>query len=493
MITSSIPLFHTSQIRECERIAIHDKDVSESELMSIAGEAAFNALRQLFPSSNNLLVYCGSGNNAGDGYVLAQLAHEAGYLVTIKQYKLPDALPPAAKAAALAALDAGINCQNLQDEISADVDLIVDSLLGTGLSGPVTEVMSAAIHQINTSQLPVLSIDIPSGLDADTGCVMGACVHATATITFIAYKLGLMTMDGPDYCGKIVCHDLDLTNCVAAITPAAKSLGTELSAILLPKRLRNCHKKDFGHVLIVGGGMGMPGSVLLAASAAMRVGAGLVSIATRPEYANGAFAHLPEAMIYGIKRASEVLPLLEKSTVCVLGPGLGTDSWATKLFQLIVASKKTVVIDASALRILAHVPQQCDNWVLTPHPGEAADLLDCSVGEIQADRYQSVISLQSKYGGQVVLKGAGSLVRTAEPATYLCNAGNSGMATAGMGDVLSGVIAGLAAQGLSLADATKLGVSLHARAADRAVEKEGERGLIASDLMSWLRFLVNEI
>ena len=493
MITSSIPLFHTSQIRDCERIAINNLGISETELMATAGKAAFNALGQLFPSSKNLLVYCGSGNNAGDGYVLAQLAHEAGYRVTIKQYKLPDDLPPAASAAALAARDAGINCQSLEDDIGTDADLIIDSLLGTGLSGPVNALMSAAIQQINNSRLPVFSLDIPSGLNADTGCVMGACVQATATITFIACKLGLMTMDGPDHCGKIVSHDLGLTNFVTTITPAANLLGTEFSAGLLAKRLKNCHKKDFGHVLIVGGGMGMPGSVLLAANAAMRVGAGLVSIATRPEYANGALAHLPEAMIYGIKRASQLPSLLEKSTICVLGPGLGTDYWATKLFQLILASKKPVIIDASALRILAHTPQQRDNWVLTPHPGEAADLLACSVDDIQADRYQSVVSLQTKYGGQVVLKGAGSLVRTAEPATYLCNAGNPGMATAGMGDVLSGVIAGLAAQGLSLADATKLAVSVHARAGDRAIEKEGERGLVASDLMPWLRFLVNEI
>lgn len=493
MITSSIPLFHTSQIRECEHIAINDLGILETELMAIAGQAAFNALRQLFPSSKNLLVYCGSGNNAGDGYVLAKLAHEAGYPVTIRQYKLPNELPPAARAAAQAALDAGINCQNLHDDISPNADLIIDSLLGTGLSGLVNAVMAAAIHQINSSQLPVLSIDIPSGLNADTGCVMGACVRASATITFIACKLGLMTMDGPDHCGKIVYHDLNLANCVAMITPAATSLGTELPVSLLPKRLKNCHKKDFGHVLIVGGGMGMPGSVLLAANAAMRVGVGLVSIATRPEYANAALAHLPEAMIYGIDCASQLRSLLEKSTLCVVGPGLGTDSWAKKLFQLVLASKKPLVIDASALRLLAHAPQQRDNWVLTPHPGEAADLLACSVADIQTDRYHSVVSLQARYGGQVVLKGAGSLVRTAEPATYLCSAGNPGMATAGMGDVLSGVIAGLAAQGLLLADATRLAVSLHARAADRAVEKTGERGLIASDLMSWLRYLVNEL
>lgn len=492
MITIGTPLFHTNQIRDCERIAITDLNISEQELMEQAGKAAFSALKQFFPLSKKIHIYCGSGNNAGDGYVLAHLAHQAGYDVAINQYKSTDNLPPAAKAAAFAALDAGLDCKPLTHEIDQDVDLIIDALLGTGLSGAVNEAISTAIHQINNSLLPVLSLDIPSGLNADTGCVMGACVQATATITFIGCKLGLMTMDGPDYCGKIVCHDLGLTACLKKIEPAARVLSTELSAVLLPKRLKNCHKKAFGHVLVAGGGLGMPGSVLLAANAALRVGAGLVSIATRPEYANGAIGCLPEAMIHGITRASEMDSLIENATVCVLGPGLGTDKWAMRLFQSILASKKTLIVDASALRILAKNPEIRSNWVLTPHPGEAADLLACSVRDIQNDRYQSVAALQVKYGGNVVLKGVGSLIRTAEPETYLCNAGNPGMATAGMGDVLSGAIAGLVAQGLSLADATKLAVNIHARAADKAVAKKGERGLIASDLMPWLRCLVND-
>lgn len=492
MITSDIPLFHTSQIRDCERIAITDLDMSELELMAKAGKVAFSALKRLFPLSKKLLVYCGFGNNAGDGYVLAKLAHEAGYLVVVNQYKSPDQLPAAARAAALAALAAGVCCQRPEDEIKHEIDLIIDALSGTGLSGNVNETLATAIQQINNSQLPVFSMDIPSGLNADTGCMMGACVRATATITFIACKLGMMTMDGPDCCGKIVCHDLGLSRCLATMSPTAHVMGTELSATLLPKRLKNCHKKDFGHVLVIGGGLGMPGSVLLAANAALRVGAGLVSIATRPEYANGTYARLPEAMIYGIERAADMQSLIESATVCVVGPGLGTDAWAIDLFECLVASQKPLVIDASALRLLARTPSQRDNWVLTPHPGEAADLLACSVAEIQADRYQSIASLQSRYGGHVVLKGVGSLVRTADSATYLCNAGNSGMATAGMGDVLSGVIGGLMAQGLQLADATRLAVSLHARAADKAVANKGERGLIASDLMPWLRFLVND-
>jgi len=492
MITPGASLFLTSQIRDCERIAITDLAVTETELMASAGRAAFNALKQLFPSSKKLLIYCGNGNNAGDGYVLASLAHKAGYGVIINQYKAPDKLPPAAMEAAKTALDAGISCQYMEDFIDNEADLIVDALLGTGLSGEVRDPLLTAINQINASELPVLSIDIPSGLNADTGQVMGVCVRATATITFIGQKFGMMTLDGPDYCGEIHCHDLALRSCLLAMPPAAQILDSHLSASLLPKRLRNCHKNNFGHVLVIGGNKGMPGAVCLAAIAALRVGAGVVTIATRSEYAGSALSGFPEVMIYGIEQATDILPLIERATVCIIGPGLGMDDWATQLFGQVIAAQLPMIIDASALRILARTPQKDDNWVLTPHPGEGASLLGCSADEIQADRYKAVYMLQKKYGGNVVLKGVGSLVRTDEPATFLCREGNPGMATAGMGDVLNGVIAGLAAQGLSLADAAKLGVWLHANAGDLAVRKQGERGLIASDLMPFLRLLVNE-
>ena len=493
MITPSVSLFQTSQIRDCERMAITDLNIKETELMAVAGRAAFEALTSLFPLAKKIVVYCGSGNNAGDGYVLALLAYQAGFHVAINQYKSHDKLPAAAQDAAKAALAAGIPCRQYRDgPIDSDVDLIVDALLGTGLCAEVHEPLFSAINQINVSEHPVLSLDIPSGLHADTGRVMGICVRATATITFVGQKIGMMTLDGPDYCGQIVSHDLMLSACLATIYPAARILDSSLATVLLPKRLKNCHKNNFGHVLVIGGGEGMPGSVCLAALAALRVGAGVVTVATRPPYATRAIDGLPEAMIYGIDKADDIIPLIDRATVCIIGPGLGTDVWATQLFNQVIASQLPMIIDAGALRILAEAPQHEDNWVLTPHPGEAADLLGYSTAEIHADRYQAVSLLQEKYGGNVVLKGVGSMVRTDEPATFLCRAGNSGMASAGMGDVLSGVIAGLAAQGLSMADAAKLGVWLHASAADLAVRKQGERGLIASDLMPFLRLLVNE-
>jgi NAD(P)H-hydrate epimerase len=492
MLTNGVALFHSSQIRECERIAVKKLGVTEMELMARAGMAAFKVMRHQFPTVQKIAVFCGSGNNAGDGYVLARLAHEAGYSVIINQYKQPDQLPPAAREAALDAISAGVPCQAMDDSVDQDTQLIVDALLGTGLQGDVREPMIGAIHLINSSELPVLAMDVPSGLDADTGKVMGACVRASATVTFIGYKLGLMTLDGPDQSGHISCHDLDLSACLATLIPIAHVLKYDSTAASLPKRPRNCHKRDFGHVLVIGGDYGMPGAVGLVAEAALRVGAGMVTIGTRPEHAHQALARLPEAMVYGLKTVNDLMPLIANATHCVIGPGLGTSDWAKELFIQVIASQLPMIIDASALRLLAQFPQQDDNWVLTPHPGEAASLLGCSTQSIQADRYHSVSQLQVTFGGNIVLKGVGSLVRTAEPATYLCDAGNPGMATAGMGDVLSGVIAGLAAQGLSLEEAAKLGVWIHAHAADLAVRHEGERGLIATDLMSYLRHLVNE-
>lgn len=456
--------------------------------MADAGHAAFTVLRQKFPSAHKLLIFCGSGNNAGDGYVLARLALEAGYSVMIHQYKPVEYLPPAAANAAVEAMAAGVACQYMDEGIEADADLIVDALLGIGIHGMVKPLVAAAINQINDSGLPVLALDIPSGLDADTGKVMGVCVRATVTVTFLGCKTGMMTLDGPDYCGEIICPDQSMTS---RLIPAATILNKHCLSDYLPGRNKNCHKKNFGHILMIGGGEGMPGAISLSAQAAMRSGAGMVTVATRPEYASCTIPNLPEALLYGINEVQEIIPLIQKASVCLIGPGLGTDEWAVQLFLQVIAAQLPMVIDASALHILAENPQQDDNWVLTPHPGEAAALLDTSVSMVQNNRFRAAASLQKKYGGNVVLKGVGSLIRTEEQKTFLCAAGNPGMATAGMGDVLSGVIAGLIAQGMSLHQSACAGVWLHARAADKAAAEGGERGLLASDLMPFIRMLVN--
>ncbi|MFC3908790.1 NAD(P)H-hydrate dehydratase [Legionella dresdenensis] len=491
-MTLTVPVCTTSQIRSLERYAISQIGMSEQELMYEAGLAAFNNLKQLYPSAQKITVFCGGGNNAGDGYVLARLAFKAGYDVTINYYKPLEALPEAASTEAQAAISAGIPCVPIEQWEDIDADVIIDALLGIGLTGNVRDPLAAAINLINSSNTPVIALDIPSGLNADTGQVMGTCVIADVTSTFVAYKAGLVTLDGPDYCGQIICNDLGIDLQTARnFQPIATLIDDQIAEKNLQPRKRNCHKGDFGHVLIIGGGPGMPGAVCLAANAALRTGAGLVSIATIEAHANHIVPGLPEAIIHGLTDASQILPLLEKATVCVLGPGLGIDQWAIDLFSQVISCQLPMVIDASALRLLAGMPQHDDNWVLTPHPGEAASLLSCATQDIQSDRYAAAAEIQHRYGGNVVLKGAGTLIACDDDSLHVCTIGNPGMASAGMGDVLSGVIAGLIAQGMQLNQAAKLGVWLHARAGDLASHKGGERGLIASDLMPYLRTLVN--
>lgn len=485
-------LFRCDQIRACEQQALHLYQLDEDELMSQAGTEAFFFIQRLYPRVRHIAVFCGSGNNAGDGYVLARLAHEHGLLVTVYQCKAHEELPTAAHNAAILALAAGVECLSADEPLEAEVELIIDALLGVGLKGPVHGIIATAIHQINSSGLPVVSLDIPSGLNADTGRVENFCVKASATLTFIAPKAGMYTLDGPDYCGDIHCRHLQLDACIAQLKPCAFLLHKDSLPLPLPSRKRNSHKGNFGSVLIIGGGPGMPGAVSLAAKAAMRSGAGAVTIATWPEHAHSVLPLLPEAMIWGVKTPKDLKPLLAKATVCVIGPGLGESEWARALFLGAITSQLPMVIDASALRLLAEHPQTDDNWVLTPHPGEASGLLSCSTAEIQHDRYASITAIQQQYGGVIVLKGAGTLIQTDEKNTFICPKGNPGMATAGMGDVLSGIIAGLCAQGLSLSEAAKLGVWVHALAGDKKAQALGEAGLLASDLLDILPGILND-
>lgn len=258
------------------------------------------------------------------------------------------------------------------------------------------------------------------------------------------------------------------------------------------KRDKAAHKGDFGHVLVIGGDHGMGGAVRMCGEAALRVGAGLVSIATHEEHIALINAERPELMCHVVNGAADLLPLLTKATVIAVGPGLGKSDWSRELFQVVMNSSLPMVVDADGLNLLSESIQKNDNWILTPHVGEAARLLRCKSDEVQANRSAAVRQLQAKYSGIAVLKGEGTLIQTTESAVpFLCAAGNPGMATAGMGDVLTGVIAGLLAQHFSLSSAAKTGVLLHAMAGDLAAEKAGERGLIATDLMPYLRQLVN--
>jgi NAD(P)H-hydrate epimerase len=476
-------LYRCEQIRTCERLSHDVLHLDERELMARAGEEAFRWFQNAYPKVQHIAVFCGAGNNAGDGYAFAQLAQEQGYSVVLYQCKPIEELPWPAKEAGFSALASGVPCLSAEEPIDAEVELIVDALLGIGLKGPVRGLIAEAISHINASGLPVISLDIPSGLNADTGESGDFCVKADATLTFIALKTGMHTLDGPDYCGSVYCFSLGLEVCRARLQPVAYLLDTESQPAVLHPRKKNAHKGDFGHVLVIGGGLGMPGAVALCAKASLRAGAGAVSVATWPGHTQGVLSFVPEAMIWGVEHSDFLKVLLAKATVCVIGPGLGEDAWARSLFAQAITSQLPMIIDASALRLLAQNPQQDDNWVLTPHPGEAAGLLSSSSAQIQQDRFKAVTQLQQLYGGTVVLKGTGTLIQTVDKNTFVCPLGNPGMASAGMGDVLTGIIAGLCAQGLSLSDAALLGVWAHAAAGDEVAATLGEAGFLASDLL----------
>ena len=482
-------LYRTEQSRELDRLAIDVHGIPGYTLMERAGRVAYRALRRHWPQARCIGVICGGGNNAGDGYVVARFALRDGLAVRVLTLIEPRRLQGAAGMAAkdylelspVEAFDAGA---------LSDVDVIVDAVLGTGLDRPVEGRFAEAIEAINAAQPPVLAIDIPSGIHGDSGRTMGVAVRAQATATFIALKQGLFTADAPAHTGELTFSDLDVPAAASSgIEPAARRITTAQVTPHLAPRQRTAHKGHFGHVLIVGGDRGMGGAVRLAAEAAGRLGAGLVTAATRPEHVAPILAARPEVMCRGIAASSELDPLCQRATVAVLGPGLGDSDWSRELFGRCVEFEGSLVVDADGLNRLARAPSRREDWVLTPHPGEAGRLLGCSAADVQADRFAAVEALQARFGGVIVLKGAGSLIRTTR-LTWLCDRGNPGMASGGMGDVLSGVIAGLLAQGLSPEAAALSGVWLHALAADQAAG-HGERGLLAADLFEPLRRFAN--
>lgn len=462
-------------------------------LMKRAGRAAFNLLKTHFSASlgAGITVYCGSGNNAGDGYILAGLAASQAIPVRIVQVGNITGLSTEARQAYDFAVQERVSILPL-DEIIPTGGVIVDALLGLGLRGSLRPDYQRAIRQINDATLPVLALDVPSGLNADTGHVPEACVQASLAITFIGLKQGLVTGRGPAMAGEIVLESLDIDPAVfEAVTPDARCLQFFDQSRLLTARAIDAHKGDFGHVMIIGGDTGYGGAALMAAEAAARTGAGLVSLATRPEHIGAMLARRPEVMAFGVVSGQELEPLLARPTVLVVGPGLGRSPWSEQMLQQAMTSGLPMIVDADALNIIAAgrvVPEGTlrKNWLLTPHPGEAARLLGCQTADIQQDRFSHATALQQRYGGTVILKGAGSLVVDAQGNTGVVTAGNPGMATGGMGDILSGLLGGLLAQGISLADTARLGASLHAEAADLAAAETGERSLLATDLLPWV-------
>lgn len=486
-------LYTAAEVRALDAAVIAE-GTPAIHLMKRAGRAAFDALLAHFGEPEELTVYCGGGNNAGDGYVVAALAAAKRIPVTVIMVGDPTNLGEAASAAYQFARQEGVVMMPPGPAPSSGV--IVDALLGTGLSGNVRPEVQSAIEQINNTGLPVVALDIPSGLLADSGNLAGVCVKASLTVTFIGVKQGLVTGRGPAMAGQLIFDGLGVPESIYKAGPAQSKLVDFAEArAALPTREADAHKGKFGHVMVIGGDVGHGGAAIMAAEAAARTGAGLVSLATRPEHVTAALARRPEVMSFGVISGQELEPWLEKPDVLVLGPGLGQSPWSEQMLQQALATDLPVVLDADALNLVAAgrlwpAGKARDNWLLTPHPGEAARLLGQSTDTINADRFAAVRLLQERFGGVAVLKGAGSLIGAPGQPVGLVTAGNPGMASGGMGDVLSGILGALIAQGLTMGQAAELGVSLHAHAADIAAGDRGQISLLATDLLDYIGALL---
>lgn len=486
-----LPVLYTAaQVRELDRRAIEDQGIDGYRLMERAGAAAFRLLRLRWPGAHHLHVHCGGGNNGGDGLVVARLARAAGLDARVVLHGDPERLHGAAASAWADWVADGGSCATVETLEPAGADLVVDALLGTGLDRPVRGAIGEAIGHINACRTPVLALDIPSGLHADTGAVMGDAVRAGATITFIGAKRGLYTAAGPDCCGAVFAHDLDVPGAVfTAPVPGSvvRVLDQDSVAAELPGRRPAAHKGDAGHLLVVGGDHGFAGAARMAGEAALRAGAGLVTLATRAAHAPALVAARPELMAHPVEAPGEALPdLIERADAVAIGPGLGRAAWGRAALEALLAHPERIAVaDADALNLLAEREgPRLHRAVITPHPGEAARLLGTDAASVQADRFSAVEQLARQLGATVVLKGAGTLVTEPESETWMLPGGRPAMATGGMGDVLTGVVGALRVQGLDAGTSARCGTWLHAGAADRAVAERGSvAGLLPTDLM----------
>ncbi len=493
-----MPLYDTAAARALDAAATALLGGDAYTLMQRAGAAAWARLKTIWPQPECIAVVCGPGNNGGDGYVLARMAQQQGIEVVVVHLEAHTPRTPPAQRACTEYVAAGGRIEWFPDAPGAaalaQAALIVDALFGLGLSRAPEPPAAALIDAIMARQVPVFSLDVPSGVDAELGSVPGASVRATRTLQFLVPHRGLHTGDALEHVGE---RDLDTLavpeSCLQEATPTARCLRREGLATCLPPRRRNTHKGESGRVLCVGGDHGAGGAIVLCAEAALRCGAGLLDVATRPEHVSALLVRRPEAMVHAPDSAQALAPLLARANAVALGPGLGQGAWARAMLQAVLLAARPTVFDADALNLLAAseaLPELPRGAVLTPHPGEAARLLGIDTATVQHDRFGAVAALAHQHRCVVVLKGAGSLVAAPGRTIRVIDAGNPGMAVGGMGDVLTGVIASLRGQGLDAFEAASAGALLHAAAGDVAAGSN-PRGLLPSDLFAPLRSLVN--
>ena len=491
-LAHATPIYRTAEIRRIETLALGEPD--PPPLMERAGLAAATLARELAGGTGKqVVVVAGPGNNGGDAFVLARHLEQAWFRVTVIFAGDAARLSRDASSAYAAWITAG---GRVAPELPAthECALVVDGLFGIGLQREVTGRHAELVQWINKTHAPVLALDVPSGLDSDTGRVLGCAVRAAHTITFIGLKPGLLTLEGPEYCGTLHVAALGLD--APGLAPASGSLiGPEVLQLMLPKRRRNSHKGDYGSVGLIGGAPGMVGAALLAGRAALKLGAGRVYVGLVAADAPLVDLVQPELML----NTAESVLQLEHLACIAAGPGLGQSPQARALLQSAIASPAPLMLDADALNLLAvdarlraDLANRTAPALLTPHPAEAARLLAVTTADVQRDRLASALKLAEAYRCAIVLKGAGSICAWPDGRWAINTSGNPGLASAGMGDVLTGILAALLAQGASAEIALQAGVYLHGAAADALVDSGvGPAGLTASEVIDAARDLMN--
>ncbi|AER56029.1 hypothetical protein DSC_06890 [Pseudoxanthomonas spadix BD-a59] len=489
-MTALIPLHGSAAARALDQQASARLAGGAFELMQRAGHAAWRQLQARWPDAQRLTVVCGPGNNGGDGYVLALAALQARRAVVVLHLEEHAPRTDLAQRACTAYIAAGGAIALFPEQFPA-AEVVVDALFGIGLARAPEGQAQRLIEAINAQPAPVFALDVPSGIDASLATAPGVAVRAQMTLQFIVRHHGLYTGAGLEHAGELAFDALEVpADLVQMSAPKALLLTPQLLHTWLRPRRRDTHKGESGRVLLIGGDLGHGGAIAMTAEAALRSGAGLVSVATRKAHVGPLLARRPEAMTYAVESGSDLQPLLDAADVVAIGPGLGQGDWGRALLRLALEAGKPLVLDADALNLIAANPRPLGDAILTPHPGEAARLLGRTPREVQADRFGAIAQLCTRLHATVVLKGAGSVIASEGQLPRVIAAGNPGMATGGMGDVLTGVIAALRAQGLPSLEAASAGALLHGMAGDAAARR-GQRGLLASDLFAHLQPLSN--
>lgn len=486
-ISNSRAAWDLSAIRQAEADAIEQQGLPAALLMERAARAAFGVIRRRWPQARKLLVVCGRGNNGGDGYRVAALAADAGWTVSLFElHRSPRTAE--GRAARQTALASGVEFLSAADRWP-DAELLVDALLGIGFSGALRDQEAAICDRINANEATVMSLDVPSGVDVGSGAADARAVRADLTLSFIGLKAGLLTGSAAACAGEIEVENLGIGELLDE--PRYALAGLPDLQTFLAAASADVHKGQRGTCLVIGGAPGMAGAAILCAQAALMTGVGKVRLASPCDSAMALMAKWPEIMVSRVTHYRQLMPLLEDASSLVVGPGLGQSPWAQQMLLAALDSDLPIVLDADALRLMSETGLRPRGAaLLTPHPGEAAALLNTDTSAIQSNRFAALDELVCQWNSTVILKGNGSLIGAPHHGAAICAAGTPAMARAGMGDVLAGLAGGLAARSSDLFTVACAASWWHAAAAEDLEQIDGSMSVLPSRLITHLpRFM----